>query len=49
MIFEIVDNIILNNFKTKVFIEDNNRWLQMYKYVIFQLCYDFARKCFINN
>ena len=44
MIFEIVDNIILNNFKTKVFIEDNNRWLQMYKYVIFQLCNDLARK-----
>jgi hypothetical protein len=46
---EIIDNIILDNSKTKDFIEDNKRWLQMYKHVAFQLCNDFARKCFINN
>ena len=46
---EIIDNIILDNSKTKDFIEDNKRWLQMYKHVAFQLCNDFSRKCFINN
>ena len=45
---EIVDNIILDDSKTKDFIEDNKRWLQMYKHVAFQFCNDFAKKCVSN-
>ena len=45
---ELIENIVLDSKKTKNFIEDNKRWLQMYKHVAFQFCNDFAKKCVSN-
>ena len=45
---ELINGILVESEEVNIFIKDNQRWLQLYKYAAYQFSSDFARKCLEN-